>query len=304
VVTIFCFAPLKPSMNSDPIFVLSAPRSGSTLLRVMLAGHRQLFSPPELHLLSYQSMQEREAALGPCPWGSCPKDHDCDQRHGLQRALMELKGIDDIASQQMIAMIVKRDDPIARVYELLDSLAAPRRLVDKSPSYSAHVEIMQRAQKLFPQALYIYLYRHPYAVIDSIVRIQSQSLAKAEAMWTTRNGNIRSFLAGIGRDQQIYVAYEALVHEPERVMRELSAFLGVEFDFGTIRPYEGSRMTDGVRPGCLLPGDWNFHSHQAIDPRRADVWRNLDLPQPLGDDGQHICRGLGYEIPVAVSRPL
>src|SRR5205823_4379308 len=40
-----------------PVFVLSSPRSGSTLLRVMLAGHRDLFSPPELHLLPYDDLR-------------------------------------------------------------------------------------------------------------------------------------------------------------------------------------------------------------------------------------------------------
>src|SRR5262249_3795882 len=34
--------------NHKVVFVLSAPRSGSTLFRVMLAGHPQLFAPPEL----------------------------------------------------------------------------------------------------------------------------------------------------------------------------------------------------------------------------------------------------------------
>ena len=40
-------------------FVLSSVRSGSTLLRVMLAGHPDLFCPPELHLLPYADMRER-----------------------------------------------------------------------------------------------------------------------------------------------------------------------------------------------------------------------------------------------------
>jgi len=35
--------------------VLSPPRSGSTLLRVMLGGHPQLFAPPELELLSFNT---------------------------------------------------------------------------------------------------------------------------------------------------------------------------------------------------------------------------------------------------------
>jgi len=46
--------------NPTAIFVLSPPRSGSTLFRVMLAGHPQLFAPPELDLLSFNTLRERK----------------------------------------------------------------------------------------------------------------------------------------------------------------------------------------------------------------------------------------------------
>src|SRR5690606_29517854 len=42
---------------AGPVFILCSPRSGSTLLRVMLAGHPDLFAPPELHLLHHRSMR-------------------------------------------------------------------------------------------------------------------------------------------------------------------------------------------------------------------------------------------------------
>ena len=44
-------SPVK-TFGSDrrPIFILSPPRCGSTLTRVMLGGHPGLFAPPELHL--------------------------------------------------------------------------------------------------------------------------------------------------------------------------------------------------------------------------------------------------------------
>ena len=45
-----------------PLFSLSS-RSGSTLLRVILAGNPQLFAPPELHLLYYSTTSQRHQAL-------------------------------------------------------------------------------------------------------------------------------------------------------------------------------------------------------------------------------------------------
>ncbi len=68
--------------NPSMVFVLSSPRAGSTLLRVMLQGHPALFAPPELHLLNFSGMREREQALGSRFLGE-----------GLYRALMELKGL-------------------------------------------------------------------------------------------------------------------------------------------------------------------------------------------------------------------
>ncbi len=45
------------------LFVLSPPRSGSTLLRVMLGGHPRLFAPPELELLEFDTLAERRDAF-------------------------------------------------------------------------------------------------------------------------------------------------------------------------------------------------------------------------------------------------
>ena len=48
--------------NPPAVFILSPPRSGTTLLRIMLAGHRDLFAASELQLLGFSTLQERAAA--------------------------------------------------------------------------------------------------------------------------------------------------------------------------------------------------------------------------------------------------
>ena len=51
--------------RADPmLFILSPPRSGSTLLRVMLAGHSRLFSPQELYLGCFPDMAAYDRHLG------------------------------------------------------------------------------------------------------------------------------------------------------------------------------------------------------------------------------------------------
>ncbi|MEZ5672402.1 MAG: sulfotransferase [Thiotrichaceae bacterium] len=72
--------------NPRAIFVLSSPRSGSTLLRVLLAGHPQLFAPPEMYLLSFNTLAERQQEFSGIYrfWGE----------ESTVRAIMELKQCD------------------------------------------------------------------------------------------------------------------------------------------------------------------------------------------------------------------
>ena len=74
-----------------PVFVLGAPRSGTTLLRVMLAGHPSLFSPPEMVIAPFATMAERRKKLDERFW----------EKGGLRRTLMELYGIDVDAAKAM-----------------------------------------------------------------------------------------------------------------------------------------------------------------------------------------------------------
>ena len=63
--------------------MLSPPRSGSTLLRVMLGGHPGLFAPPELELLAFDTLAERRDAF---------PGRDAFWLEGALRAVMEVRG--------------------------------------------------------------------------------------------------------------------------------------------------------------------------------------------------------------------
>ena len=60
-------------------------RSGSTLLRIMLAGNPRLFAPPELQLLCFEDLAERKAAF---------VGYDKYLQEGATRAIMEIRQCD------------------------------------------------------------------------------------------------------------------------------------------------------------------------------------------------------------------
>jgi hypothetical protein len=260
----------------------------------MLAGHPQLFSPPELHLLSFENMAMRRAALS----GSRVDE-------GLDRALMELMGLDAARSKAFSDVLAIRQAPIRQVYALLQQRAGPRVLVDKSPSYALSLEVLQRAEELFQGARYIHLTRHPYAVIESIVRNRLTWLFSdgidnpyraAERVWTTTNDNIMRFCATIDPARRQVIRFEDLVAGPETALRAVCDFLGLAFDPAVLAPYSGQRMTDGIRPRSHSNGDPNFLSHSTIEPELGQAWRTVVLPAPLAAPARDLARQLGYEL--------
>jgi acyl transferase domain-containing protein/acyl-CoA synthetase (AMP-forming)/AMP-acid ligase II/acyl carrier protein/predicted alpha/beta-fold hydrolase len=276
-------------------FILSSPRSGSTLLRVMLAGHQDLASPPELHLLPFATMAQRDEELTLSHLGE-----------GLQRAFMELKGIDAPTAQNLVAELVEQDRSIDEVYALLQDLAGKRLLVDKSPTYAFHRETLERAESIFTGAKYIHLVRHPYSMIESFCRMRMDKLIGAgegnpyqlaESIWTNTNQNILDFFEQISPECHHQIHYENLVKEPARVMQELCEFLSLPFDASVLNPYDGKRMTDGVRDRSISVGDPNFLNHRQIDPQLADTWKKIQLRDRLSETTCRVAISLNYSLP-------
>jgi Sulfotransferase family len=289
--------PLATSDQRLPgiVFILSTPRAGSTLLRVMLAGHSRLFSPPELHLLVFDSMRQRRNALD----GSRLDE-------GLQVALTELLSRNADESKQVLNEWIEQDLPIQAVYARLQAMACGRVLVDKSPSYGGSLETLQRAEALFDRAKYIHLARHPYAVIESFVRLRMDRLAgaedvdayaQAERVWSTSNQNMLQFLESVDPGRWLRLSYEDLVRRPEPLMHDICAFLDLPFEQATLTPYEGKRMTDGLNAHTQAIADPNFLSHTTIEPELADAWCMVRLPRCLGDAARRIAATLHYTLP-------
>lgn len=291
--------PNQPNLSTTKLppaaFILSAPRSGSTLLRVMLAGHPGLSSPPELHLLPFETMQSREAELGLSQLGE-----------GLKRAFMALKNIDAAASQELVDRLITENISVQEVYQQLQQLAGDRLLVDKSPSYASNRATLERGEEIFEGAKYIHLVRHPYAAIESFARMRMDKLVSAgdadpyelaELIWRDSNQNILNLAQDIDPERYHLVYYEDLVSQPQSVLKGICQFLGVPFDQAVLTPYQGDRMTDGVSDTAMSLGDPNFLNHQTIDANLANAWRDIKLPKTLGTYTQQLAQQLKYELP-------
>jgi hypothetical protein len=283
----------SPSARTNPpaIFLLSSARSGSTLLRVMLAGHPELFVPPELHLLPYASMSARRDGLSSRHFGS-----------GVARAWQELRGVSvDIADAE-IASWEQSEVSTQEAYRRIQDAAAPRMLVDKSPSNARSVAFLQNIDCMFRGAFVIYLHRHPLAVMESYVRNRLGAIGttsetppweQAERHWYETNANICRYLGlfvtGTGRRPHVRIAFEDLVADPEATTRTICSALGVGFEPRMLELVGEGRMRDG-------PGDPGFAARRGIDANMASGWSDRTADVRLSANARGLARRLGYEV--------
>jgi acyl carrier protein len=291
----------RPRKNPQAIFILCTARSGSTLLRVMLGGHRDLFAPPELLLLPFDSLgQRQEIFSGPRSLWS----------EGIIRAIMEIKDCDAEHAKAILAECEEKDLTIQEFYGLMQEWLGGKKLVDKSPSYTQAIQVLQRAEDYFEDALYVHLLRHPIAMIDSYERQRIDQLSfkenlgygsrqMAELLWVVSHQNILDFLSTVPEARHCRVAFEDLVRQPRPVMERVCERFKLDFDEEMLTPHQNQtgKMTDGTQPSSRMLGDPKFNEYKSIDASVADSWKRLERPAHLSAMTWRLAEELGYGRP-------
>ena len=289
-------------MNQAPTqapitFVLGAPRSGTTLFRVMLAGHPGLWSPPEMVLAPFETMPERREILNARFW----------EKGGLARGLMDLLNTDVEGAREAAAGLEEMSVP--EVYAWLQSKLGGRMLVDKCPHLSVMPDAMARLPTWFPNARYLWISRHPGAVTRSL-----QNMPMAEVMlqgypvpidevWRYANQNIKDFLDTVPADRWMHLRYEDLVEDGRPVLERVCQTLGLPFEEAMLSPYEGDRMREGPR-GARAIGDPNMAGYGSVRKDLVDRWLSGYDPRRAGPETRALALGMGYDLDAMALPPI
>ncbi|MEH2351124.1 MAG: amino acid adenylation domain-containing protein [Nostoc sp.] len=297
-------SPLTPPIDDDAIknppaiFILSPHRSGSTLLRVILGGNPQLFAPPELELLTFNTLGERKAAFS---------GRYSFWAEGTIRTIMQIRGCSPEEAIALMEELEAKNLTTKQFYQLIQQWLGDKILVDKTPSYSIDLETLKRAEINFQNPLYIHLVRHPYATMRSYEEARVEQTFPyqhpfnrrelAELVWLISHQNILEFLQQVPQERQYQVNFEDIVSQPQTSVEGLCQFLGLEFHPDMLQPYKEKkqRMTDGIYAQSRMVGDVKFHEHQSINPSTADSWKQYYTSDFLGDVTWRLAESLGYQ---------
>lgn len=188
------------SNAARPIFIIGCPRSGTTLLRMIIDSHPNISCGPETHfLVDLANMTTKR-------WG--PITRFGFDRNNWNARLRELFG---------------------RFHTDYMRTRGKRRWAEKTPVYTLYLDFVN---ELFPDAQFVHIIRDGRDVVGSFQErwgFWAAALA-AIRVWSRHVRAAREFGRTVPGDRYRELRYERLVRDPEPTLRELFTFLGEDWD--------------------------------------------------------------------------
>lgn|GEM_PF-643283 len=273
---------------ASPIFIVGAGRSGTTLVRTLLSGHSRIAVTPETHFMKLalrHGVRERDAPAEFeafwTAWTGSPRFASLGLTAERCHEILEAQGQHTF-----------RGAFAATLEAYAERLGKPR-VGEKTPGHYRH---LRQLLAWFPDARVVFVRRDPRAVVASALKtpwVTHQLRARAFSQLLIRRlrafhvasqarGWVRiydAYLSALQDDPRVTVVqYEALIREPDSVLKALCGFLG--------EPWEPAMLDNRARsprpstdPGGA-PDAWHTWTtaHEAkaaapISDESIDRWR-------------------------------
>ncbi len=214
------------------IFVISPPRAGSTLLQRMMGGHPEVFTHPEPHLITPIAHLGVFYNVDKAPF---------DHINAAEATKSFIEGLPGGEQDYLDALRAYTDTLYGRMLSTSDA----SQFLDKTPANSLVLPFLSR---LYPDAKYVVLTRHPLAVFSSYANsFFNGDWEGAHAF----NPILERYVPAIGafvRERPVpllQVAYEDLVEGPEAQLERVFAYLGLGHVPGAVE-YGSTPMKKGM----------------------------------------------------------
>ncbi len=236
-------------MQDKLLFIISPPRSGSTLLQRLLGSHTQIFTHPEPHLITPLAYLGYHDTVDKAPY---------DHINAAEAIRLFVQGLPRGEEDYLDAVRAYADTMYGR---MLATAPGKSMFLDKTPAYGL---VLPFLAKLYPHAKYVVLTRHPLAVMSSFANSFFDGDWERAHDFNPVPERYVPAMAQFLRERpvpMIQVGYEELVASPESQLERLFAFLGL--------PHEPEAVEYGKRfdakKGMGDPITVNQHSRPVTD---------------------------------------
>ena len=258
----------------NPIFIIGNPRSGTTMLRLMLTCHPNICVPPESGWLI----------------GLYSKYNDFAFDKGRIRAfvndlflspMIEVWGLDSLSLLERLEKAKPKDYATlaSHVYFHYVEIHQPGKLRwgDKNNFYLNYIEKINR---IFPDAVFLHIIRDGRDVACSY-RDLSQTKGKyapklpasvcgAACDWVKNVKTIQKCLSTIGAERALTIRYEDLVQQPQKTLQTICAFLGEDYDERMLN-FDEENQRKQLEPEIFM--DWKARTQKPLTDSRVGRWK-------------------------------
>ena len=230
--------------QENPVFILGVPRSGTTLLRLLLNAHSKIAICGEIHFFDQvKEIQKRLPELN--------KDN-LEQFFSLLNntySLQKLTRKDELFANVKKLLLKEEKISYEKFYLYLmqeyATLDNKKIIGEKTPQ---NIRYVNDIYKIFPNAKIIHIIRDPRAAIASMLKVD----------WTANDVIINTLKWKIDiLFSQEYeknplnfkeIHYEDLIKFPEKTLKELCDFIGVEYEKAILDFHKTAKQYIGNQP--------------------------------------------------------
>ena len=266
----------------SPFFVIGSPRSGTTMLRLMLTMHPRLVVPPECGFLLWLQPQ-----FG--PWNRGDFSDESNQIEFCRAVVTSRKFQTWQLSEKEVITAVEASRPesyadaCAAIYRLFASHEGKPDAIwgDKNNYYLAHIA---NIKELYPWARFLHIVRDGRDVACSYREVMAQSrtspyhpdlpvaIADIARQWAGDVQSIRTQFAALPGNHALETRYEDLVSDPEQELGRICDWLGIAYAPEMLLFHEVNR-TRGLEPAATI--EWKLRT---LDPvNSSTVGRHASL---------------------------
>jgi hypothetical protein len=279
------------SLN-QPIFLLGAHKSGTSLLRSLLDGHPDLFVLPfETHFLQLANIwvdyclrravppvrtiaETKEAYMQLVEQYNTASDPTADARLTGRFDLDRFRRALDSPADTMAELFAVYAGAVhASLYG--ESFSDARRVVEKS---TENAELALDLKRLFPDTKFIHIVRNPYANVVAIRRHHSETSKRVNfknrfPVLITNLPALKNSFYHLYRNRRLFdeteymiIRYEDLITEPEETLRAVTHFLQITFSDSLLQPTSMGQPWQGNSSRGL--------SYSGISSENLNLWRD------------------------------
>lgn len=252
-----------------PIFVFGCPRSGTTLLQLMLHAHPRIAIPPENRFVI-------PAYTGRRTFGDL---REAANRRRLADFLVARRGSKfrdfHLDAEEVAAAIVAGPptlgSALATVFRAYAQRFGKPRWGDKRPAYYQYLPILRA---LFPDAQYVSIVRDGRDCVASLERMTwwTRGTYAAVSAWTQAVDYAARAARQLPPGSLHQVRYEQLVSDPESELTALCDFLGEDYDDAMARPRRIARVAVPRRK------KWHARTRKAVNDAAVGGWEEQLQP--------------------------